>query len=469
MTAAGPAHAGRAPTRDPQQPTPGALGGRGADINAGHRNLRQLVQLRWLAVAGQLLTIVGVHYGLGATLPLGEMLALLAALALFNAGCVLRGRLRWRVSNAELFGGLLIDVAVLGGQLYFSGGVANPFVFLFLLQVAVGAVMLERAYGWAMVAVASAAFVTLIRWHRPLPRGELAGIALSTDYVGALLICFLLNAVLLVLFIQRIMLNLRQRDAHLAALRQRAVEEEHIVRMGLLASGAAHELGTPLATLSVILSDWSHMAPFAADPELREEIEEMQAQLDRCTVIVAGILMSAGEARGVAPVHTTLHAFLDGVAQRWQRTRGAELHYVREALPDAHIISDRALMQMIENVLDNAHEAAPGGRIEFTARGDERELRLQVADDGPGFPPHMLERLGIPYQSSKGRPGGGLGLFLALNVARTLGGHIAARNRPQGGAEVSIALPLAALVPPEEEGDPQAPPSEPGPESGHGG
>src|SRR5439155_26688172 len=133
------------------------------------------------------------------------------------------------------------------------------------------------------------------------------------DYVAGLLLCFVIDAALLVIFIGRINRNLRQRDASLAGLRQRAAEEEHIVRMGLLASGAAHELGTPLATLSVIVGDWARMGPFAAEPELRDEIQEMQEQLQRCKSIVSGILLSAGEARGESPVHTTLHAFLDGL------------------------------------------------------------------------------------------------------------------------------------------------------------
>src|SRR4029077_14698827 len=104
---------------------------------------------------------------------------------------------------------------------------------------------------------------------------------LTGPYIQGLLLCFALNAALLVIFITRINRNLRARDARLADLRERASEEEHIVRMGLLASGAAHELGTPLSTLSVILGDWRRMPAIAADPQMLEEIEEMQAQVQR--------------------------------------------------------------------------------------------------------------------------------------------------------------------------------------------
>ena len=447
-----------------------ATTGQTPDKLAGRNNLLQLIQLRWLAVAGQLATILAVHFALDVPLPLGEMLGLLAALALFNALCWLRSVATWRISDVELMAGLVVDLAVLSGQLYFAGGVTNPFIFLYLLQVAVASVLLRPWHAWTVVGLASLCFIGLTQWHRPLRLSGLEGAALSAPYVGGLLLCFLLNAALLVTFIVRIERNLRQRDARLADLRQRAAEEEHIVRMGLLASGAAHELGTPLATLSVILGDWSRMAPFAGEPELREEIEEMQTQLQRCKTIVSGILLSAGEARGEAPVQTTLHAFLDELVAHWRHTRPATagLHFDREGLPDLPIISDFALRQMIDNVLDNALEAAPQAAPRLVARcDDDDELQLLVQDEGPGFAPAMLERFGKPYQSSKGRAGGGLGLFLAVNVARALGGRISARNRPEGGAEVEITLPLAALEPPEPEDD--TGPAEPGATAGRPG
>ncbi|AMO22619.1 ATP-binding protein [Ramlibacter solisilvae] len=414
---------------------------------AGRKNLLQLAELRWLAVAGQLATILLVHFSLGVRLPLVEMLTLLAGLAIFNVASILRARLSLPLRNGELFGTLLVDVAVLTGQLYYSGGITNPFIFLYLLQVVLGSVLLRRRYVWAMVAATVLCFVALTQWHRPLAVPGLAAENLSTDYLGGLLLCFVIVASLLVVFIGRISRNLRQRDTKVAQLRQRAAEEEHIVRMGLLASGAAHELGTPLATLSVILGDWARMAPFAGEPELREEIEEMQRQIERCKSIVSGILTAAGETRGEAAAETTLHAFLDGLVEDWRRTRSvASLAYERQDLPDMPFISDAALKQMIHNVLDNALEAAPAGApLQLAVSCDDDALRLCVRDRGPGFSAAILQRLGRPYQSTKGKPGRGLGLFLAFNVARVLGGQIQAHNRPDGGAEVVITLPLAAL------------------------
>ncbi|MBS0430654.1 MAG: ATP-binding protein, partial [Proteobacteria bacterium] len=112
---------------------------------------------------------------------------------------------------------------------------------------------------------------------------------------------------------------------------------------------------------------------------------------------------------------------------------------------DMPAVSDSALKQMVGNVLDNALEASPQG-LHFDAAREGDALVLTVTDQGPGFLPAMLRQLGKPYQSSKGRPGGGLGLFLVVNVARTVGGTVSARNRQEGGAEVRITLPLAAIA-----------------------
>ena len=414
--------------------------------DAGLKNMQQLIQLRWIAVVGQVATIATVHVGFGIRLPLEHMLAVLYCLVAFNLVSVLRLRNRRPVQHVELLVALLVDVGMLTAQLYLSGGATNPFAFLYLLQVILGAVLLKPRYTWVLVVVTSVCFAGLGLYHRPLdiPLDHVRG--LSSPFVLGLLLCFALNAALLVIFISRIGRNLRQRDAHLADLRQRAAEEEHIVRMGLLASGAAHELGTPLATLAVILGDWCRMPFFTSDPELHQEVSEMQAQVQRCKSIVSGILLSAGEARGESSVETTLCKFMDELAQEWRSTRPVvRFSYENQIAHDLPMVSDSALKQMVCNVLDNALEASPRW-TRLTVASDNETLTLTVTDQGPGFVPAMLVQIGKPYQSSKGRPGSGLGLFLVVNVARTLGGTVQARNRPEGGAEVTLRLPLESIA-----------------------
>ena len=424
---------------------PMAVPGQPADA-AGYRNMQQLIQLRWIAVIGQLSTIALVTLGLGVALPVPEMLRVLACLVAFNIFSLLRWKEQHYVDNRQLFLALLVDVFSLTIQLYLSGGMTNPFVFLYLLQVILAAVLLQPWSSWTIVAITGACVASLALFAQPLPLPLDHGRGMSSLYIQGILISFVVNAALLLVFITRINRNLRDGDAQLASLRQRAAEEEHIVRMGLLATGAAHELGTPLATLAVILGDWRRMPEFARNPELLAEVGEMQAQLKRCKTIVSGILMSAGEARGESSVKTSIKVFLDQLVAEWRASRPiVAFEYDNQILRDVPVVSDSTLKQMIWNVLDNAFEASPQWqRMEARHEGDG--LVLLFTDRGPGFAPEMLDQFGTPYQTTKGRPGGGLGLFLVVNVARTLGGSVTARNLDEGGASVRLDLPLASIA-----------------------
>lgn len=423
----------------------------GGDDPTGSRNLRLLVNLRWIAVGGQIASIGAVLLLFDVDLPWRPMALVVAGLVLLNLLSLWRLRFRRAVAQSELLGALLVDVAALTFLLYLSGGAGNPFAFLYLLQVALGAVMIDRRSTLVLLAATVASFVGLTVVNVPLPlldRPVSAGITLQT--IG-LVICFAINAGLLVVFVTQVAGNIRERDARLAALRQRAAEEDHIVRMGLLASGAAHELGTPLSTVSIILSDWRRMEAVKAEPSLIADVQTIEAELKRCKEIVSGILLSAGEMRGESAEVTTLGAFFDGLAADWSERRpGTVFHYYRDVEGEVAIVLDSTLRQSIVNVLDNAFEVSPA-RIRFTVEREGDTLKIETRDEGPGFDPAVLEALGRPYQSTKGAPGRGLGLFFAMNALRKLGGRLEAANRPGGGAVVTLVLPLAPLLIEEEE------------------
>ena len=426
----------------------GKDGSRSIDA-AGRRNMLQLVLLRWLAVAGQISAILVAHYGLGIRLPLSPMLTIAGATIVLNIVTIAAMRARPGMSNGALFFLLMLDVASLTSQLYLSGGATNPFVSLYLIQVVLAAILLNTWSTALVVLVTSLCFAALTVSYRPLDYPlELVADRRVIETAGAG-VCFVLVAVLLVLLVIRITQNLRARDARLADLRQHAAEEDHIVRMGLLASGAAHELGTPLASLAVILGDWKRMPALLSDPDLIAEIGEMQAEVARCKAIVTGVLLAAGEARGEAPAVTGMKAFLDGIAADWRAAHaGVDLAYENRFDTDLPIVADPALKQVLFNVLDNAMEASTSG-IALSAARERDVLRIRVRDSGPGFSADRLERFGRPYESTKGRLGGGLGLFLVVNVMRKLGGTVEAENAPIRGAIVTIRLPLASIALPE--------------------
>lgn len=414
-------------------------------IDAGRSNMLLLIQLRWIAIAGQLVTIVVTTALMGLKLPLAPLLVVPVLLAALNVVSIPFLNRRTSVSDFELTCALLIDVVALGWQLYHSGGLTNPFVSLFLLQVVIGAILLEPRSSWGIVNATLIAMATLALDPERLvlpPRYADDPMAL---YLFGSLICFVLVAVLLVAVVTRVSRNLREADAALAMTRQRAAEEDHIVRMGLLASGAAHELGTPMSSMAVILGDLARHPAITGVEDLTADVTDMQAELQRCKLIVSGILMSAGEARGENPSVTTVRAFAEDIVFDWRGRTGGDIQLVDRFGEDAAIVSDPALRQVIGNVIDNAREVSQTGVTILVTRSAHM-LVLEVLDDGPGFSPEMMEAFGRPYSSTKEKSGGGLGLFLVVNVIRKLSGKVEVANRPEGGAMVRMTIPLSALA-----------------------
>lgn len=414
--------------------------------DAGRRNMLLLTQLRWLAVGGQLVTVAVVQLALGIDLPMTQLLMSTATLAALNIASHVLIASGARFTDGALAAALLFDVGALTVQLSLSGGITNPFAALFLLHIVLGAVLLRPHYPWTIVAATLIALGILSLDPTPLVLPPDLPVDPVNLYLFGGFVCFVLIAVLLVVFIGQISRNLRSHDAALAAVRQRAAEEDHIVRMGLLASGAAHELGTPLSLLSVAIGDWRAMPRLKDDAELQQELAEMDGAVRRCKAIVSGILMSAGEARGVAPEVTSVRRFLTEIVADYRASLlPGTLDFDDRFGADVTIVSDPALRQVIGNVIDNAIEVSPG-TVTLTALREEDALVIEIADRGTGFAPEILATFGQPYRSTKGKPGGGLGLFLLVNVLRKLGGEASAENRLDGGARVRIVLPLAALA-----------------------
>ncbi len=408
-----------------------------------------LTQLRWIAVFGQLATIIVVATALDVRLPLAPLLLAPLLLILVNVAVARILLQRRAFSQRELCSALMIDVIALCWQLYHSGGATNPFTFLFLLQIVIGAIILEARWSWFVALNACLCMALLTFRYVPLRLPDPYAQDPFRLYIYGSLFCFVLAAVLLIVFVERLDRNRRDSDAQLAAYRHQAAEEDHIIRMGLLASGAAHELGTPLSSISVILGDWSREPAIAQDPDMAADLADVRRELERCKTIVTGILMSAGEVRGIDPAVTDVRAFVEDIAEEWRVRTPGELRLVDRIAENVQIIADPGLRQIIGNVIDNAIEVSPDlVLIEawLEGAGPGRQLVFTVSDRGPGFAADVKARIGQPYTSTKGRDGGGLGLFLVVNVIRKLGGLVLVENRESGGASVQLTIPLATLA-----------------------
>lgn len=422
----------------------------GYSTRANRRTLALLVRLRWLAVAGQALTIAVLHFGFGLRLPLLPMAAVLLTQCLLNLTSQSQARRGIPVTERGILALLLLDVLALAVQLGLSGGTTNPFISLFLLHIILGAMLSGARAAWVLTGFSALAWMVLSRVFLPLELPHDHGTGHDYGHGGDFLdlhlwgmfICFLLAAALMVWAITQIRDTLAERDTALAALRLQRSEEDHLVHIGLLASGAAHELGSPLATISVILGDWAQEPAIRQSPALDSDLAEVTTQLARCKSIITGVLASSGAARSEGATRGDPAVFFDQALRDWRALHpGQAPAYRNDLAPGQTAILDLSLRQALFNLLENAETAGPGtGALHIFREGEL--VTLRVTDRGPGFAPEILAAPARPWNSTSAREGAGLGLFLCHNAARRFGGSLSLRNLSTGGAEAVMRLSL---------------------------
>ena len=418
----------------------------GIELSTNRKNLLQLIYLRAVAIIAQVVALFVVHYGIGFPLPLWAMMSVIGLQVLLNLAATLRYSRAGVITDFSLFLELLVDVAAFAGVIFLSGGATNPFISLFLLQVIIGAVLLRPPYAWTLAGVTTFCYLLLAVMPVPLIDGRHSHLDPAFHlHVLGMLVSYAVAAFLLVAFVTKINRNLRERDESFAQLREQVAEEAQLMRFGLLATSAAHELGTPLSTLSVILKDWEDLGPPDAAEERADDITMMSAQLKRCKEIVSSILASSGEVRGEAARLSTLHDFFDQAMQDWQNLRRpTQLNYRRVMADDMPIVADKVIERILFNVLDNAHEASPT-QVDVDVQALPHAVQVTVRDYGVGFTPQGLPRFGQLHASEKSGTARGVGLYLVVTTLKKLGGSAQPQNHPQGGAVVTLTIPLSAI------------------------
>ena len=406
-------------------------------------NLQRLVVYRYLVLAG---LVIGVAVAIFRkfTLPFGPLLVVIAIFAALNFITWLR--LRWLerpVGEQELFLHLFSDVLILTALLYFTGGSTNPFVSLFLLPLTLAAAALPGRYTWAIAVSALVCYSLLMVWYYPLPHHH--GINFNMHVVG-MWFGFVLSAILISYFAVKMSATLRERERALAQAREDALRDERLVALGTLAAGAAHELGTPLATMAVLAKDLE--SECAVMPDLAEPFQVLRSQIARCKEILSQLAISAGQMRAEGGRDQALDQYLLRIVEQWQNGRPAVV--IRRnwegTQPPPRIIADQTLTQAITNILNNAADASEQ-TVEVSGHWDERELRLEICDRGDGVSAAAASHAGEPFFTTKPPGQGlGLGLFLAQSTIKRLGGSLELFNRQEGGACTRIVLPLLGLT-----------------------
>ncbi len=393
----------------------------------------RLALLRWWLIGALLLAVLSAPTFLAVALPLVPLLALLLLMAVFNLVTC-----RW--ANAEEFragdlaGQLAVDLVAMGMMLYLTGGATNPLISLLLLPVAVAAFALPAAWAAALAALAVGLYSLLMFHALPLPVGDPQR-ALQL-HLGGMWLTFAVSAALLVWFVARTTASLRARDQALAAAREEALRDAQVVALGQLAAGAAHELGTPLATMNVLAEE------LCADPRLpvaaRADLDLLRRQIGLCKEIVGGLTQQAGIERAAQPAAADV--WLAGLLARWRALHPEAACALDLAGPGAppRVLPDAAIGQAVANLLDNAARVSPRA-MRAVLDWDARALRIAVRDRGPGFPDEILRCAGAQPLASGGA-GSGLGLWLARAAIERRGGRLLLEN--DGGGIARIELPL---------------------------
>ncbi len=411
-----------------------------ASPDTGNR-LRRLIALRWFAIAAELALVLLAMQLLGAGTQIMPVLAVCTAQLGLNLTSLVYGGRGAGASDGQLLAQLLLDVAALTAIAYFAGGSTNPLISLYLLWIAAGAAMLEAGPATALAALSIGAYSLVNFVHTEVHIHDHEK-ALQIHLIG-MWVVFVFSAVTICWSVLRLTAAVRRRDAELAAAREAALRSERVVALGNLAAGAAHELGTPLATLAVLAGELLRDPQLAAP--LRPEIELMQGQIQECKRIITQLAAQAGTSRAEALVAQPLDQWLEEVVERWrrQRPRVAAQLAMAGARPGPRVAMDATLGQALLNLFNNAADASPDN-VAIHARWEAETFELQVLDRGGGIASDVQSRLGRDLVTTR-RDGMGVGLVLAYAAIERSGGELTFAARPDGGTVATVRIPLGAV------------------------
>ena len=412
-------------------------------------SLRMLLLIRWVAVLGQAATLLVVHFGLGYALPIVPAMAVVAASALLNViGMVSRGTTA-RLGEIEAASYLAYDIVQLGVLLFLTGGLANPFAILAIAPVTVAATVLSRPSIIGLSALTVTAISVLAVYHMALPwQGEPPDF--SPLYILGAWFALNFAALFSAAYIFSVAEEARRMRDAFAATQLALAREQRVSAVGALAAAAAHELGSPLATIAVIAKELARDLP-PGSPHT-EDAALLLSQSERCRRILADLSRQPVSESGTPYARLPISALVEAAGEPY-RAQNVRVIYATGAGgsgpggEEPQVARSPEIMHGLGNLIHNAVTFAQHEVI-VTTDWTEREISVEVVDDGPGFSANVLARIGEPYIS--GRTGGeaqhmGLGIFIAQSLLERTGAQLSFGNLAEGGAQVMVEWPRAAL------------------------
>ena len=414
--------------------------------NHPRRNVRldTLVRLRWLAIIGQSTAVLVVYFGLDFELPIWACLAVIGLSAWLNVALRLRFHMTQRLEPERAAWLLAFDTAELAVLLFLTGGLQNPFAFLFLGPVLLSATALPPRFTVMLGAFAVFCATVLVFLHYPLPWDVEDPLRLPPIYMMGVWLSILLAMGFIGVYAWQITEESRQLADALASTELVLAREQHLSQLDGLAAAAAHELGTPLSTISVIAKELENA--IAADAPHGDDVRLLREQATRCRDILAKITeLSSG---GAPFDRMTLTSLLEEVVAPHRNFGvGIDVNVPSEQGTEPVGGRNPAVVYGLGNLLENAVDFARE-HVMVGATWDDENIEVTISDDGPGFAPEILDRIGEPYVTSRrGRlasddepKGLGLGFFIAKTLLERSGATLTFENRrlPARGAVVKV-------------------------------
>jgi two-component system, sensor histidine kinase RegB len=422
--------------------------------------LGTLNNLRWLAVVGQGAALLAVRLLLGFDFPVAYASAAVGASAILNVVLAVAYPSAKRLTAKGATAFLGYDIVQLAVLLYLTGGIENPFALMFLAPVVVSAATLDVTSTLLLGGLAFAAISVLAGTHLPLPWSSGEAFSLPDLYQYGIWIALLLGIGFTSIYAWRIASEAARMSEALSATQMALAREHRLAALGGLAAAAAHELGTPLATIAVVAHE---LAREREGDSHAEDFRLLRAEAERCRAILTRLAQPEESVVGQAE-RLSLGALLDDIAAPH---RGVDVRIVidvQDGVPPK-VWRVPEVLHGFGNLVENAADFA-AREVRLRANWDDKQLTVEVLDDGPGFAAEIFEQIGEPYVTSRPRkrdageqePGGkqegmGLGYFIAKTLIEQTGGTLAARNRSRGGAIVTARWPRGAI-------DGETPPSQ---------
>ena len=406
-------------------------------------SLKTLSALRWFAVIGQAVTVLIVHYWLEFEVPLVPCLTVIALSAWINVAMRMHFRSAQRLPASTVAWLLAYDIAQLTVLMVLTGGLENPFAFFILAPVSIAAISLPLRYTLSLgiFALATSTLIAYVYW--PLPWASDQPMAFPPLYIFATWVANLVAIVYIGAYAYQVAEESRLMADALTATELVLAREQHLSQLDGLAAAAAHELGTPLSTISVVAKELQRA--LGPDSPHADDVRLLREQAERCRQIMAKL--SNLPADGTPFVRAKLSVLIEEVAAP-HRPFGIAIDVVLPPERGDEPLVERspAILYGLGNLVENAVDFA-SSRVEIAVRWSEADVAVTISDDGPGFPPEILRRIGEPYVTSRRRTGTeseesglGLGFFIAKTLLERSGAIVAFLNRqpPEKGAVVRV-------------------------------